>query len=93
MDMLLVSETHFMEHNNVYIPNLVTYATNHPGTSTQAGSAIFIRKDIKHHELAKYEVDHIQATNISIEDWDENLTILAILLLPTPHNTFINSLG
>jgi hypothetical protein len=30
---------------------------------------------MKHHELAKYETDHIQATNINIEDWDGYLTI------------------
>jgi hypothetical protein len=40
------------------------YTTNHQDGRAQAGSAIIIRKDIKHHELAKYEM----ATNISIED-------------------------
>jgi hypothetical protein len=55
------------------------YATNHLDGTARAGSAIIIKKDIKHHKLAKYEMGYIQATNISTEDKDENLTI-------TPHN-------
>lgn len=68
IDILLVSETHFTEQNYVNIPNYITYATNHPDGRAHAGEAIIIRTDIKHHELAKYETDHIRATNISIED-------------------------
>jgi hypothetical protein len=43
-----------------------------------AGSATIVRKDIYHHELAKYETDYIRATNITIKEWDENLTISTI---------------
>jgi hypothetical protein len=97
IDILLVSETHFTEQNYVNIPNYITYATNHPDEKAPTGSAIIIRKDIKHHELPKYETDHIQATN-SIEDWDGNLTISAIYRPPRhtikkeQYNAFINSL-
>jgi hypothetical protein len=36
---------------------------------------VIIRKDIKYHDLTKYETNYIQATNtISNEDWDRNLT-------------------
>jgi hypothetical protein len=55
-----------------------TYATSHPDGTAHAGSTMIIRKDIKHHKLAKYEMGHIQATNINIEDWDGNLIISAI---------------
>jgi hypothetical protein len=69
IDILLVSETHFKEQN------YITHATSHPDWRTHAGSAIIVRKGIKHHELAKYETDRIQATNmhVSIEYWDVNL--------------------
>jgi hypothetical protein len=70
IDILLVSEPHFTEQTYVNIPNYTTYATNHPDERAYAYSALIRRKDVKHHELAKYEVDHIQAANISIEDWD-----------------------
>jgi exonuclease III len=78
IDILLVSETHFTEQNYVNILNYITYATNHLDRRAHAGSAIIIRKNIKHHELPKYETDHIQAMNVSSEDWDGNLTISAI---------------
>jgi exonuclease III len=83
IDVLLVSETHFTEQNYVNIPNYITYATNHPDGRAHAGSAIIIRKCIKHHELPKYETDHIQATIVSIEDWDGNLTISTIYCPPS----------
>jgi hypothetical protein len=93
-----VSETHFTEQNYVNIPNYITYATNHPDARAHAGSAIIIRNDLKHHQLAKYETDQIQATNISIEDWDGNLIISAIYCPPRhkikmeQYNAFIRAL-
>jgi hypothetical protein len=94
-----VSETHFTEQSYVNIPNYITYATNHPDGKARACSAIIIRKYIKHNELPKYETDHIQATNISIEDWDGNLTISAIYCPPRDkikteqYNALNNALG
>jgi hypothetical protein len=67
-DIILVFETHFTRRNYLKIPTYTTYATNHPDVASPAGSPTIIRKGIKHHELAKYETDHIQATNTSIED-------------------------
>jgi hypothetical protein len=75
--------TELLKYTN--IRNYTTHATSHPDWGSHAGSAIIIRKDIKHHELAKYETDNIQAMNISIEDSDGNLTISAITAL-TPLN-------
>jgi hypothetical protein len=67
---LSVSEIHFTQQNYVSIPKYyVTYATDHPNGRAHAVSAIIIRQDIKHHELAEYETDYIQATNIN---WDGN---------------------
>jgi hypothetical protein len=60
---------------------------------------MIMRKGIKYHELPKYETDYIQATNISIENWDGNLTISDIYCPPRhkikteQYNAFINSLG
>jgi hypothetical protein len=99
IDILLVSETHFTERNYIQIPNYIAYDTKHPDGRAHAGTAIIIRKDIKQHELAKYETDHIQATNISIEDWNGSLTISAIYCPPRhaikkeQYNEFINTLG
>jgi exonuclease III len=46
IDILLVPETHFTEQNYVNIPTI-------PHMRAHAGSAIIIRKDIKHHVLTK----------------------------------------
>jgi hypothetical protein len=75
-DTLLVSATHCAERN----------ATSLPDGRAHAGSAIMKRQDIKHHEIAKYETDHTQATNIGIEDWDGSFAISA----PYPHHTIKN---
>jgi hypothetical protein len=81
-----VSKTHFTEQNYVNIPNYISYNTNHLDGRAHAGSATILRKEIKYHKLAKHEMDHIQATNISIKDWDGNLTISANYWPPTPCN-------
>jgi hypothetical protein len=69
IDILLVPKPHFTEQNYIQIPIYTRQAINHPDGRAQAASAIIIRKDIKHHEFSECETDHIQATNISIEDW------------------------
>jgi exonuclease III len=53
IDILWVSETHVTKQNNVNIPNYITYATNHLNEEPHADSVTIIRKDIKHHDLAK----------------------------------------
>jgi hypothetical protein len=40
------------------------------------------QRDIKHHELDKYEMDHIQTMNLSIENWDGNLIISVMYCQP-----------
>jgi exonuclease III len=99
IDIFLVSETHFTERNYVNIPYYITYATSHLDGRAHAGSAIIIKTDMKHHELAKYEKEHIPATNISIKDWDGNRDHLSHLLPPRHaikkeyYSSFINSVG
>jgi exonuclease III len=82
IDTLVVSETYFTERNYVKIPIHTTYVTIDPDGTAHAGSVIII----KQHELAKYQMDLIQATNISIEDWGGNLTIPTIYCPPPPQN-------
>jgi hypothetical protein len=42
--------------------------------------------------MAKYERDHVQPTNIRIEDWDGNLTISAIYATQLKRNNTMLSL-
>jgi exonuclease III len=97
--LLVLCETHFTERNYVKIPTYTTCSTNRPDGTAHAGSGIIVRRDMKYHKLAKYEMDHTQATNISIEGWDGDLTTSAIDCPPRhsikkeQFNAFINSLG
>lgn len=99
IDILLVSETHFTERHYIRFPNYTVYDTKHPAGRAHGGSAIIIRRNIKHHELPKFQTEHIQATNVSIQDWNGPLTVSAVYC-PPRHNIhkeqfkgFFNTLG
>lgn len=68
IDILLVSETHCTKNSNIKIKHHSVYHTNHPDGTGHGGTAIIIRRNIKHHLLPEYKTNHIQATTISVED-------------------------
>jgi len=68
LDILLVSETHFTERSYVKIPNFSIYHTTHPEETAPGGTAVIIRRNLKHHIRAEYKQANIQATSISVED-------------------------
>jgi hypothetical protein len=76
IDILLISEAHFSTKNYFRIPNYATYITQQPEGKAQGGTAV-IKNSTKHHELNKYERQHLQATRIALEDWQGPLTIAA----------------
>jgi exonuclease III len=84
IDIILISETHFTNKNYLGIPNYAIYTTQHPEGKAQSGTAVIIKNSIKHHELNKYEKQHLQATSIALEDWQGPFTITAVYCLPRP---------
>lgn len=99
IDVFLISETHFTERNYFSIFNYNTYKTLHPDGTAHGGTAILIRKQIKHYELPQFKSPHIQATNVCITDWNGDLTVSAVYC-PPRHNIrrndfieFFNTLG
>lgn len=54
----------------------------HPNDTAHSGTAIIIRKSIKHYENEKYTKDYLQATSITIEDWIGPVTLVAIYSPP-----------
>jgi hypothetical protein len=68
----------------VNIGAYATYGINHSDGTAHVGSAIIVRKGMKHHDLDRYDTDHTQATNVSIGDWDGHLAISANYC-PTRH--------
>jgi len=79
---ILFSETHFTSKNYLKKHNYSTYNTTHPDGTAHGGTAIIIRNNIKHYEADKYQHEHIQATNIVIEDWYGPITVSAIYCPP-----------
>ena len=68
LDIILISETHFTRKSYLKIPNYTIYNTEHPDGTAHGGAAIIIRNTIKHHEIEKFKHEHIQATNIIVDD-------------------------
>lgn len=99
IDIMLISETHFTNRSYLRIPNYAIYNTKHPDGTAHGGTAIIIKSSIKHHELNKFKRDYIQATSISIEDWNGPLTVTAIYSPPrhtiakNQYQEFFNTLG
>ena len=82
IDILLISETHFTNRNFMKIPRYDIYDTKHPSGRAHGGTAIIIKRTIKHHELIKYEKDFLQATSVVVEDWCGPLTLSAVYCPP-----------
>lgn len=79
---MLITETRFTIKNYFNVREYNFYDTKHPDGTAHGGTAIIIRKNIKHHELIKYEEEHIQATSIEIQEWTGPLVLSAVYCPP-----------
>lgn len=82
LDILLISETHLTDRSSVNIKNYTTHNTKHPDGTAHGGTAVIIRSSIKHHELAQYGTEHIQATTIAVEGKTGNFNVSAVYCPP-----------
>lgn len=82
IDILLVSETHFTAKSFMKIPRYNIYNTNHPDGTGHGGTAIIIKNTVKHHEAQGYRHEHIQATNIVVQEINRNITISSVYCPP-----------
>jgi hypothetical protein len=76
---MLISETHFAQKSYIKIPN---HDTQHPDGTAHGGTAILIRNCIKHHLHDHCNLEHLQATSVTIEDLIGPLTIAAAYCPP-----------
>jgi exonuclease III len=77
-DILLISEIHFTTKSYFKIPNYKIYDTQHPDGTAHGETAFIIKTGIKHHLHDHYNLDHLQATSVVIEDWIGPLTLAAV---------------
>ena len=82
IDICLISETHLTNNTFVNIKNYETHCTNHPLNNARGGSAIIIKRTIKHHEEDKYCTEEFQATTISLKIEGIYLSITALYSPP-----------
>lgn len=83
IDVMLISETHFTQKSFLNINNYNNYTTNHPAGSARGGTAILIKKEIKHTALDEYREKNIQSTAIKIEGKDGSIAIASIYCPPS----------
>ena len=82
IDILLISETHFTSRSAVTIPGYNIYTTNHPDGTPHGGTAVVIKSSVKHHQLASYQTEQIQATTLSVEDKHSTLNVSSVYCPP-----------
>lgn len=82
IDIMLISETHFTKQNFFNITGYSVYDTKHPDGKAHGGTAVLIKRRLKHYELQKYAKDHIQATTVSLEEWSGKFLISAVYCPP-----------
>jgi exonuclease III len=99
VDIILISETHFTKKSYIKIPYYSIYDTQHSDVTAHGGTAIITKNGIKHHFHGHYNLEHLQATSVNIEDWIGPLTLAAVCCPPKhaikseQHLSFYATLG
>lgn len=82
IDVCLIAETHFTKHSFVKFKNFVTYHTIHPNNTARGGSAVIVRKNLKHSEEEKLQTEEFQATTIQLFTASKSLIITSLYSPP-----------
>lgn len=82
LDVVLVSEAHCTSKSKISIKGCHIYVTNHPDGTGHAGTAVVIRKSIKHQLLPEFRTNHIQATTVAVETRCGQLNLSAVYCPP-----------
>jgi exonuclease III len=85
IDVLLVSETHVTDRSYITIPHYAIYPTPHPDTKAHGGTAVVVRRHLKHHLGTAYSEEHIQTSSIVLEDYMGEIPVTAVYSAPK-HN-------
>ena len=85
IDILLISESRFSNTSFLQIASYALYLTTYSDRCAHGGSAILIRKSIKHVQLQNDRTAEIHATSIEMYELTGKLTVTA-LYSPPRHN-------
>lgn len=82
VDVCLISETHFTKESFLRFNNYDLYHTIHPQNTARGGSAVIIKKSIKHYEEEKLSTQEFQATSIILTAHTHDLQITSVYSPP-----------
>lgn len=86
IDICLISETHFTRETYVNIKNYQIYHTIHPQNRARGGSAVVIKKSIKHYVHDRLQTDEFQATIITVETKTHSKLSFTAVYSPPRHS-------
>lgn len=81
-DIALISETHFTHKNYLKIKGYSAYWTTHPSERARGGTALLIKQNIKHFQQKEIKEPYLQATIVTIQHNETELSIGAIYCPP-----------
>lgn len=82
LDIVLISESHCTVASNIIIQGYNTYLTNHPDGTAHGGTAIIIKKSIKHYLMPVYKTNYLQATTIAVETATNGTIVVSAVYCP-----------
>lgn len=82
LDIILISEAHCTASSKINFKEYQCYLTYHPDGTGHAGTALIVRKSIKHHIMPEFKTEYLQATTIAVEDTTGYLNVSAIYCPP-----------
>lgn len=82
IDIMMISETHLTIKHFFYVKNYIFYDAKFPGDKAHGGSGILIRRGIKHYLHSTISKSNIQATNVTVCEWNSNCVFSAVYCPP-----------
>ncbi|KAL1139859.1 hypothetical protein AAG570_006836 [Ranatra chinensis] len=87
IDVALLTETHFTNRSHFYIPDYVTYRTDHPDCTAHGGTAVLVRRQLSQYALPALSSYSLQSTAVSILFFPFSISFAAVYCPPNQNLT------
>ncbi|KAL1129569.1 hypothetical protein AAG570_012514 [Ranatra chinensis] len=87
IDVALLTETHFTNRSHFYIPDYVTYRTDHPDCTAHGGTAVLVRRQLSQYALPALSSNSLQSTAVSILFFPFSISFAAVYCPPNQNLT------
>lgn len=82
VDVCLLTETHLSANASLKFSNYTAYFTPHPSNSSRGGSAILVKKSIKHYEDDGISSEYFQTTTVTVETFSNPIQLTSLYSPP-----------